>query len=150
MDDRGVTLFELVVVLSIIGIVSAVAWAVLYRGADGVRLKATAREVSAALRYARAEAVARKKVCSFVMKGKGYGVYLLGGAEDEGRMVGVLTKNLPAGIIAEGGDGGEVRIDFHPLGDSTGGLFRLRTGDGQALAVTVEPVTGRVKVERGD
>lgn len=152
MDNRGFTLIELVVVLFIIGIASALVGVVLYRGMDETRLKTTAKEVSASLRYARAQAVAEKKVYVFVMDKSGYWLYaeMAGNGSETGgeREKPVFYKPLSNSIIVEYEGEDRVRIDFFPMGDSTGGEIRLKTREGSMLIVTVERITGRVRIER--
>ena len=147
---KGFTLIELVLVLFIIGIASALAVGILYKSMDNVRLKTSAKELSATLRYARSHAVAEKKMYSFVMNNNGYGLYAepqdKSDAEQEKTSL-VFQKTLPQGIAAEYQDSEDIRIDFYPQGDSTGGEIRLKNEKDSVMVITVEEVSGKVKIE---
>lgn len=147
---NGFTLIELVLVLFIIGIASALAVGILYRSMDNIRLKTAAKDISASLRYARSHAVAGEKIYSFVMNKNGYGLYTEQyDKSDTGREKTsfVFQKILPQGIAAEYQEIEDIRIDFYPQGDSTGGEIRLRNEKGAELLITIEKITGKVKIE---
>lgn len=147
---NGFTLIELVLVLFIIGIAYALAVGILYRSMDNIRLKTAAKDISASLRYARSHAVAGKKIYSFVMNKNGYGLYTEQyDKSDTGREKTsfVFQKILPQGIAAEYQEIEDIRIDFYPQGDSTGGEIRLRNEKGAELLITIEKITGKVKIE---
>ena len=57
--DAGFTLLEMLVALTILGLVAAIAVPALTRPSDGVKLSAAAREITGALRLARSAAIAR-------------------------------------------------------------------------------------------
>ncbi len=148
---NGFTLIELVLVLFVIGIASALAVGILYRSMDNIRLKTSAKELSASLRYARSHAVAEKKIYSFVMNKNGYGLYTeqydKSDADYEKTSL-VFQKILPQGIIAEYQEIEDIRIDFYPQGDSTGGEIKLKNEKGSVMVITVEKITGKVKIEK--
>ncbi|MBA3071950.1 MAG: type II secretion system protein GspH [Nitrospirae bacterium] len=148
---KGFTLIELVLVLFVIGIASALAVGILYRSMDNIRLKTSAKELSASLRYARSHAVAEKKIYSFVMNKNGYGLYTEQydkSDTDYEKTSLVFQKILPQGIIAEYQEIEDIRIDFYPQGDSTGGEIKLKNEKGSVMVITVEKITGKVKIEK--
>jgi len=148
---NGFTLIELVLVLFVIGIASALAVGILYRSMDNIRLKTSAKELSASLRYARSHAVAEKKIYSFVMNKNGYGLYTEQydkSDTDYEKTSLVFQKILPQGIIAEYQEIEDIRIDFYPQGDSTGGEIKLKNEKGSVMVITVEKITGKVKIEK--
>ena len=148
---KGFTLIELVLVLFIIGVASALAVGLLYRSMDNVRLKTSAKELSVTLRYARSHAVAEKKIYSFVMNNNGYGLYAEPhdkSAVDQEKTSLVFQKILPQGIIAEHQENEDIRIDFYPQGDSVGGEIKLKNEKGSEMVITIEQVSGKVKIER--
>ena len=60
-NKKAFTLIELIIVIFIIGMASAVVGGSLYRNMDDIRLKTAAKEMVAILRYARSRSVAEKK-----------------------------------------------------------------------------------------
>ncbi len=151
INIKGFTLIELIIVLVIIGIGSAVVTAVLYRNMDDIYLKTAAKEISTSLRYARSHAVAEKRIYSFVMNKTGYGLYAESDVDPktkEDTLSSVFNKTFSKGVSAEYNDGEDVRIDFYPYGDSTGGEIKLKNEEGSTALIAVEKVSGKVKVEK--
>jgi general secretion pathway protein H len=145
--QTGFTLLELLVVLGIVGLVLAAAAPPLLSAALPVfRVKSAAREFAAEMRSARDEAIAARRETAL----------LLDPAERSYRRTGAAAASshaLPTGVrfaevaipAAQRGTRG-LRIGFFPDGSSTGGRFRLASGNRQA-DVTVDWLTGRVSLD---
>ncbi len=145
--NSGFTLLELIVVVLIIGVASGIVAARFYGSTDQVRLKASARDFAASLRYSRTHAVAEKRPYVIIVSRTGYSVFTsvqspFGGYEPKQ----VLKRVLPSGVVIDLPGDEEGRIDFFPLGDSTGGQVKLVAKNGARLFVMVEPVTGRARI----
>ncbi len=130
------------VVLAIVGLVTAVVAPVLFRGLAGTQARSVAYEVAAALRQARGEAVAQNTdvAVTFDLGRRAYAV-----ERSRPRPVpdGVAIELYAASVeqldTATGG------IRFFPDGSATGGQVTI--GDGAArYAVDVDWLTGRVRV----
>ncbi len=150
MNKKGFTLIELILVIFIIGIATAIVGVTIYKSMDEVRLKTFAKEISSSLRYARSQAVAEKQVYSFVSNKNGYGVYTIISVNDperQERVSSVLSKTVSDGIMVEYEGSGVFRIDFFPQGDSTGGKITLKNQKGSEMLITVDPITGKTRVE---
>jgi general secretion pathway protein H len=157
---KGFTLLELLIVLTIILIASSLVGATLYKGLGTLRLKSSAKEIAAALRYARSQAIYEKRIYIFSLdpENRLYSISAWVPSETlspqssppggEGRVRG---KTLPEGITVV--DKERVDLFFYPSGSSTGGKFSLTNEKGSAWTVQIEPSTGRVslnkKVENG-
>lgn len=151
MTNKGFTLIELLIVLFIVGVVSALVGITLYKSMDDLNLKTLSKEMSASMRYARSRAVAEKKNYSFIIDKNSYGLYsALANEESEVKaQETVAHKTFPEGTIFEGKDNSEsLRIDFFPEGDSTGGEIELKNQKGSKFLITVERITGKVKVKK--
>jgi general secretion pathway protein H len=152
MNDRrpgncGFTLIELTLVVLLIGIASGLVVGKFYGSTDQVRLKASARDLAASLRYSRSHAIAEKRPYVILIGKSGYSVFTsvrapFGGYEPRQ----VLKRTLAAGVSVDLPEGDEWRIDFYPLGDSTGGQVKLVGKSGARLFVTIEPITGRTRI----
>jgi general secretion pathway protein H len=138
----GFTLFEVLVVLAIVGLVTAVVAPVLFRGLAGTQARSVAYEVAAALRQARGEAVAQNTdvAVTFDLGRRAYAV-----ERSRPRPVpdGVAIELYAASVEQIDAVTGGIR--FFPDGSATGGQVTI--GDGAArYAVDVDWLTGRVRV----
>lgn len=146
----GFTLIELVIVLFIIGLASAVAAVAFTQGLDSVKLKASAKEVAATLRHAREQAVAQKNIYTFLIDKNGYALKdnrdnaTENDKEDSPRFA--IQKEFKKGVVFQNSQDKPTEILFYPLGDSTGGDIYLKNSKGSAYRVSVEKLTARVSI----
>lgn len=164
---RGFTLFELLVVLLIIGLISALVMPRLAASLPGVQLKSAARAVAASLRYARSRAVSESRlyVALFDRTQRLLAVEPIERPVDAGeseRLRVILNmsalKNVyefPDGVefgVTDNRDAGEgpdpFPIFFFPQGHSTGGKVVMTNVRRKQYTVTVDTITGTVEIER--
>ncbi len=67
MTQRGFTLFELLVVLAVIGLVIAAAPPLINRGMPSLEVRAAAREIAAGMRRARSQAIHANRETRFTI-----------------------------------------------------------------------------------
>ncbi len=140
--DDGFTLLELLIVLSIMGLVLAV---VISHGpirSQGLEMRAAAGAIAQSFRAARAQAIERSETVSVVIDPQ-----LHSFAADRGgihTLAADVAMVLLPGTIAGPRDTGIVR--FSPDGSASGGGVRLGRGARQ-VQIGVEWLTGRVRVE---
>ena len=138
--ERGFTLIEMLVVLTILGLVGAL---VLTRGPSRsatLEMRAASRMVEGALRLARSRAIAVNRP-TLVRFDTGRAILQVGSDP---------VRPLPAGIgmaIVTAEEQGPA-IRFLPDGSSTGGHVDL-AGHGRTAQVRVDWLTGRVSVAAG-
>ncbi|MEZ5358901.1 MAG: GspH/FimT family pseudopilin [Candidatus Zixiibacteriota bacterium] len=114
-NDRGITLVELMVIVVIIGIVSAMAFPNFSQAINRLRFKGAARDIVSTMRLARSNAITQKQP---------YGVYF---DQDDMTVTSFLDLVNPAGGSFESGDSvlavDSLPDDFVALGTSFGGAI---------------------------
>jgi general secretion pathway protein H len=145
--EPGFTLFEVLVVLAIIGLVTAVVAPVLFRGLAGTEARTVAYEIAAALRQARSEAAAQNVDVAVVFDLSGHAFAVERSrprAVPEGVAIELYAASVEQLDAATGG------IRFFPDGSATGGQVTIGEGETR-YNVDVDWLTGRVSVgEAGD
>ncbi len=166
MKDRGFSLLELIVVLTILVLSVSLVTSSMSGFSRTIELKAAAKKISGILRYYRSEAV---------NKGSVYQVLF----DSELRVVKVQTVSLTEPAEEEGADekkGGEVAktlyglpegvqmkeldftspeypcdfpaIEFYPNGGSNGGSVLLNSPERKGYRIKIHFLTGAVEVEK--
>lgn len=148
----GYTLVELLVVLAILGLITAIALPMFTGVLPGAELKSAARNLGADMRYARSRAIAgnREVTLSVDLVARRYAIS--GEARERSLPEELTIDVLTARSELEGGDALRPRrasIRFFPDGSSTGGRVSLSRG-GRTYHVGVDWLTGRVKVVDGN
>lgn len=139
----GVTLLELLIVLSIMGLVAAFVVPLLGPGMSTAELKSAARQVAAGLRLARSEAVATRLDTRLVLDLEQRTMHV-----DRDPRVLALPREVELKLYTAQNDlvsekSGAVR--FYPDGGSNGGRITLASGE-RKYDVDVDWLTGRVKI----
>ena len=141
VSEGGFTLLEMLVVLSIIGVIAAVSLPLLDKPADAVQLESTAADLASAFRATRAAAILRRIETTLVID------------VDKGRVRSSATtervwpKNVTANIkfaALRGIQPKEGAFRFFPDGSSTGGEVTLNLHRRQTK-VCVDWLTGNVR-----
>jgi general secretion pathway protein H len=142
--QRGYTLIELLAVLVLVAAIVALGAATISRKLPGQRLKQSAKELAAQLRYTRAQAIATGQPQ----------VFMIDANSREWRAgekrSGTLSKDIA--IVATGARNEQQRpgvaaVRFFPEGAATGGRIVLRNGRA-AWQLDVQWLTGEVSMAR--
>ena len=141
--EHGVTLLELIIVISLMAILTAVVIPMFGGGVSTTELRGSARQIAAGLRMARSEALAQRRETFLVLDvaGKRFKV------DQDPR-----EHKLPSGIdlnlfTAQNDlvDATTGAIRFFPDGGSNGGRITLAAGE-RKFEVDVDWLTGRVAI----
>jgi general secretion pathway protein H len=141
--QAGVTLLELLVVLSIMAIVAAVAGPYLAGGVSGPELKGAARQVAAGLRLARSEALSTRREARLVVDLERHTFRVDGDAREH-----ALPKDAGLKLFTAQNDLVSDRVGairFYPDGGSNGGRITIAAGE-RKYEVDVDWLTGRVAI----
>jgi general secretion pathway protein H len=142
--QRGYTLIELLAVLVLVAAIVALGAATISRKLPGQRLKQSAKELAAQLRYTRAQAIATGQPRVFMIDAN---TREWRAGE---RRIGTLSKDIA--IVATGARNEQQRpgvaaVRFFPEGAATGGRIVLRNGRA-AWQLDVQWLTGEVSMAR--
>lgn len=159
--SQGFTLLELVVVVTILSVVFAIALPALGDGLRRWRLQGAVREVATILKFARNQSVAGRASLQVVLD-RSRNVYWLDSAEsglqstlDEVREKGIRLYAMPAGIhlgeVAVAGattDVDRAGIMFFPRGNATAAEIEVRDEKGRRYMISVDSMTGHARIGR--
>lgn len=140
----GFTLLEVLVVLVIIAMATALAAMAFSGGIDGMRLRSSSKEIAAQLRYTRTQAIATGQPQRFTIDPRGHRW------QGPGNRRGKIPQSLGVDFIGarevqpRAGEGG---ILFFPDGASTGGRVQLSVKRA-AWRIDVSWLTGEVSLAR--
>ena len=139
----GVTMIELLVVLSLMGLMAAMAVPMLSGGVSGSELKGAAREVAAGLRFARSDAVATRRETRLVfdLEQRTFRI-------DRDARLHALPKKVELKLFTAQSDIADEKtgaIRFYPDGGSNGGRVTIAAGE-RKYEVDVDWLTGRVAI----
>jgi general secretion pathway protein H len=141
--SAGVTMLELLIVLSIMAIVSAIALPMFRSGVSTGELKSAARELAAGLRVARSEALATRQETRVMLdlEGRTFQVERSGRVHTMPRGMEMKLFTAQSDIVNE--KVGAIR--FFPDGGSNGGRVTLGSGN-RKYDVDVDWLTGRIAI----
>ena len=150
MDQKGITLIELVVVSVIIAIGALLLVPNIGAWLPNYRLRSAARDIVSTMRTAQMKAVSNNiqyrvnlddaeigaPSCYILQRNSG-GVWVNDGA----------PQTLPAGITIDINQLPAGRALFNPNSTSTAGSVTLQNTKGMQRRITITPATGRVRIE---
>ena len=140
---RGVTLLELLIVLSIMAIVAAIVVPIFGGGVSTGELKGATRELAAGLRLARSEALATRKETRVMLDLEGRTFQVERDARTHTLPRQIELKLFTAQSDLDNEKTGAIR--FVPDGGSNGGRVTLTAGE-RKFNVDVDWLTGRVAI----
>jgi general secretion pathway protein H len=140
---RGLTLLEILIVLSLMAIIAAVAVPMVSGNVSNTELKSAAREIAAGLRYARSEALAGKRetVVIYDLERRVFRVDRDPREHPLPRGIGMKVTGAQSDIANE--HVGAIR--FFPDGGSNGGRVTIAAGE-RKFDVDIDWLTGRVAI----
>ncbi len=142
MRQRGFTLIEIVVVVGLIALLTAVIAGTVVGGLGGAKVRAASKDLIAALRFTRSQAVVKREAQVLVLdvERRAYRV--------PGRDWVELPKDMQLSMLTAAQEQvgeGVARIRFFPDGSSTGGNIELSRGEAM-WRIDIAWLTGEVRL----
>jgi len=144
--QRGFTLLELVVVLFVVVLGFSVIGLNLSAGRETTELKAAARDIVSALRYARGEALMTHQDAALTLN-LGNNSYMVSGRDKIYRIPESISVTVVTAQTEVTGRG-TANIRFFADGSSTGGRITLERGK-TSWKIDINWLTGQVELENG-
>ena len=147
MKKRGITLLEMIVVMTIIVIITAASIPSFLKFTNTARLRAGARDITTALRSARRYAITKRTAYAVTVYMNNYTVASLQNTMSFYETAdSVELKSLPSTIRATSTGYTALEYEFFP-----GGTIQVMPtmevrNDDNYIEITVETATGRVKI----
>ena len=161
-NKKGFTLLELLVVLVLISLVTALVAPKLAAPLGNLQLKTAVKKIAGSLRYARSLAASEKvnRLCVFDFENQTVAIYSEsepGAGDDNGTPEvgrgttyvlpeGVQLKQAYAGDTAV--DNGIFQVNFFANGSSSGGDIVIEGENGRALMIHIDFITGMVEIAK--
>jgi len=152
--SHGFSLIELIVVLVIVSLLTALATPSLTKTFQRMELKTASKKISAILRYCRSESVNKNQITLASFDTEAHLLSIL--SAELGDEKSTLQRSYPIPQEVEVGkiEVGKTLIEtshpsfeFYPNGGSNGGSAVIRREQGGAFFIQVDFLTGAVKVE---
>jgi type II secretion system protein H len=152
--SRGFSLIELIVVLVIVSLLTALATPSLTKTLQRMELKTASKKISAILRFCRSESVNKNRITLASFDTEAHLVSIL--SAELGEEKSTLERSYP---IPQDVEVGKIEVgktlmetshpsfEFYPNGGSNGGSAVIRREQGGAFFIQVDFLTGAVKLE---
>ena len=143
MTARGFTLFELLVVLVVIGLLFTVATPLISRGVPSLEVRSAAREIAAGMRRARSDAIFANREVAFTVdtEEKRYAIGDDGAWHPLPERLAFEVETARSEVV----DDAIAGVRFYPDGSATGGRVTV-TGKSRQYHVMLDWLTGAVTV----
>lgn len=143
----GFTLLEVLVVMALLAMVYALVPPMIRLGESATELKAAAREVAAALRKTRSQAIAGRREAVLTLDTEARTFSMAG--ENKPRR---LPRPMRISVFTAQGevaDAHRAAVRFYPDGSSTGGRVGLSLGK-RTFLIDIDWLTGEVVIREGE
>jgi len=137
----GFTLIEIVVVLAILAVATALVLPSVGRGTEALRLRSETGRIAALLREARLQAVAQRRTTRVTLD-RARNIFALTAGDPDHPL---RELSMPRGIRVTVATGGE-SVGFSSRGLSRETRWVVEVEGGRRLAIDVDALTGRVTV----
>ncbi len=139
-EEAGFTLLEILLVLVILALFTALVVPYVGKGFGGVKTKVAAGTIATTMKRARGLALRVRSTCTVSFTENNKVVIACANKKAEARVI-----QLEKGVKVYSDSG--LSVEFFPSGSSTGGSFKVSGQGAKTYAIKIEPSTGRVRVK---
>lgn len=148
LRQRGFTLIELIVVIVIIAVASALVMPSMRSGLSGVRLEAKGRDLATLCRFARTLAVGEQRVYRIRIEKEKNSIFLTDAYHEKVRSFDLTREIMLEAFKYEGEESREpiVFLNFYPNGRADEAELVLKNKQGREVIVKTDVLTGTAKL----
>ncbi|HXK59100.1 MAG TPA: prepilin-type N-terminal cleavage/methylation domain-containing protein [Acidobacteriota bacterium] len=145
---KGFSLLELVIVLVLLALASALVAPSFTTGLGGLQLETSARDVITLMRHARSQAIGKQEVFRVILGEQDPLSLKYFLANEFGETI--KEQSLPDGFRFEVPDNWQLPmvVSFYPNGRSSGAVFGVRSGQGKTKIIAVDVITGFARLQK--
>jgi prepilin-type N-terminal cleavage/methylation domain-containing protein len=143
-SEKGFTLLEIIITLTVITLVLAVSYPSLSRGTTALSLRTTSRDILSILRYAREKAVTEQTEMRVVVDQDNQSVLMINDIENSTRTYSLPENVKIHGVVLEGvrSGSGVSSVRFLPNGSSNAVEILIESRAGAFMKIVSDPITG--------
>ncbi len=148
----GFTLIEIIIVLFIIGIATGLVGIMVSGGSGGLEVRTFTKDLTNVFRYARNHAVSEKKIYCFVIDTDKHSFTLYKEEFDYSGKETAFQKDIPDEVEVRvlDADNESQFLEFFPHGNSSGGVIEISNNEGVTYYITINRITGKLKIEKAE
>ncbi len=150
--SSGFSLLELIAVLVILGLASALAAPRIQGFMEEVRIRTAARKMATLLRYARNQALSSNQVVTVAADVSGERWWIRYNERQAAERFVKLPQGIRGKVIERyfsAISAARGKILFSPKGDSTGQVVEIYDNHGRKFRLAIDPVIGSITLSRG-
>jgi general secretion pathway protein H len=148
-SQKGFTLLEIIITLTVITLVLAISYPSLSRGTTALSLRATSRDILSILRYAREKAVSEQTSMRVVVDQDNQSVMMINDVDNNTRTYRLPEKVKIHSVVVEGveADSGISTMRFLPNGSSNALEILIESQTGAFMKIVSDPITGVASIQ---
>ena len=148
-SQKGFTLLEIIITLTVITLALAVSYPSLSRGTTALSLRTTGRDILSILRYAREKAVTEQTGIRIAVDQDNQSVQMINDVDNSTRTYWLPEKVKIRGVFLEGveSDSGISSVRFLPNGSSNAVEIVIESKAGGFMKIVSDPITGVASIQ---
>ncbi len=148
-SQKGFTLLEIIITLTVIALALAVSYPSLSRGTTALSLRTTGRDILSILRYAREKTVTEQTGMRVVVDQDNQSVQMINDTDNSTRTYWLPENVKIRGVVLEGAESnsGVSSVRFLPNGSSNAVEIVIESKTGGFMKIVSDPITGVASIQ---